>query len=77
MKLKASKEFIITRIKKGYSITSLAADMKVNPSVVYRIEQGNSVRPATAKKACEVLQEPFDRLFTVQEKETQKNGKEC
>ncbi len=67
MKIRASKEFTAIRIKKGYSITSLALATKVNPSVIFRIEKGNVVRPSTAKKVCDVLGEPFNELFNIKE----------
>ena len=66
MKIKATDNFTAIRIRKGYSVNSLAERMEVNPSVVYRIEQGKSTRPATAKKVCEALKEPFNKLFKVQ-----------
>ena len=66
MKIKARTDFSEMRIKKGYSITGLAQVMKVNPSVVFHMERGNSVRPATAKKACEALNEPFENLFIIE-----------
>lgn len=66
MKLKAKKEFQTIRIKKGLSITQLATLMRVKPSVVSRMEKGQSVRPATAHKACAALNEVFETLFTIE-----------
>ena len=66
MVIKARKSFALCRVKKGYSITGLAKKMKVNPSVVFNMENGKNVRPATAKKACEALNEPMDTLFIIE-----------
>lgn len=66
MKLTATKEFSAIRIKKGLSLTKLAKLMEVNPSVVSKMEKQQPVRPATAKKACEALSEPFETLFTIE-----------
>ena len=66
VQIKARTDFSEVRIKKGYSITGLAKAMKVNPSVVFHLEHGNSVRPATAKKVCEALNEPFENLFIIE-----------
>ena len=65
MKIKAIDSFTTYRIKKGYSINSLAEVMDVNPSVVYRMEQGKFIRPITARKVCDVLKEPFEKLFII------------
>lgn len=67
MKIKAREAFTNIRIKKGYSLTGLAKAMKVNPSVVYKMEQGGGVRPVTAQKACEALNEDFDTLFIIED----------
>lgn len=67
MKIKANEHFKSIRILNGYSIQGLARAMKVNASVITRIEQGKHLRPATAKKACEALEEPFNRLFIIEE----------
>ena len=40
--------------------------MKVNASVVFNIEHGNAVRPATAKKASTALEEAFETLFIIE-----------
>lgn len=66
--VRAREDFPIIRIKHGYSINELARRMGVNPSVVFSIERGNGVRPATAKKAVEALGEPFDKLFNIIDK---------
>ena len=50
MKLKTKKEFQTIRIKKGLSITQLATLMQVEPSVVSRMEKGQSVRPPRHRK---------------------------
>ena len=65
MKVKAKSEFSTIRIRKGLSITALANAMQVSPSLVFRIEQGKNLTPATAKKACDALGEDFDDLFTI------------
>ena len=67
MKITANENFKSLRIEKGYSIQGLAREMKVNASVVFKIEKGNPLRPATAKKACDALQEPFNKLFIIEE----------
>lgn len=65
--VRAREDFPIIRIKHGYSINELARRMGVNPSVVFALEKGNSVRPATAKKACDALQMSFEALFTIED----------
>ena len=67
MKVIAKKEFSIIRIKKGFSLTQLAEQMEVNPSVVSKMEKQQPVRPATAKKACEALNESFETLFIIRD----------
>lgn len=67
MKVKANENFKNIRILKGFSIQGLARAMNVNASVVFKIEKGKYLRPATAKKACEALEEPFNRLFIIEE----------
>lgn len=69
MRIQARTTFITTRVHKGLSITGLAEAMKVSTSVVHGIEHGRNVRPATAKKACEALNEPFEALFIIKENE--------
>lgn len=65
MVIKAKETFAECRIKKGYSITGLAERMQVNPSVVFNMEHGKNVRPATAQKACKALNDSFDSLFII------------
>ena len=65
MKITAKESFEHTRIIKGYSIQGLARAMKVNASVAFNIEKGKSIRPETAKKACEALEAEFDELFNI------------
>ena len=67
MIVKAQKTFALCRIKKGYSITELAKQMEVNPSVVFNMEHGKNVRPATAQKACKALNDSFDSLFIIED----------
>lgn len=67
MKVKAKEEFKKIRVVKGYSIRALARAMNVNASVVFNIEHGNAVRPATAQKACIALEEAFETLFIITE----------
>jgi DNA-binding Xre family transcriptional regulator len=43
--------------------------MDVNASVVFNIEKGKPIRPETAKKVCEALEEEFDQLFIITESE--------
>lgn len=66
MTIRAREDFSLTRIKKGFSITGLAKTMKVNPSVAFMVEKGHSIRPATAKKACDALQMKFEDLFIIE-----------
>ena len=70
--VRAREDFSTIRIRHGFSVNGLAAGMKVKPSVVYSIEKGNGVRPATAKKAVEALGEPFENLFDIIETELKK-----
>lgn len=65
MTIKTREDFSLTRIRKGFSITGLAKAMKVNPSVAFMMEKGHTVRPATAKKACDALQMSFEDLFII------------
>lgn len=67
MKIKAKETFETIRISKGFSKRSLARAMGVNQSVVSSIEAGHAVRPATAKKAVEALEEPFNKLFIIED----------
>jgi len=64
--VRAREDFPIIRIKKGFSLNELARRMGANPSVVYSIEKGNGVRPATAKKVCDALQMGFEDLFVIE-----------
>lgn len=73
MKVIAKKEFSIIRIKKGLSLTQLAERMQVNPSVVSKMEKQQPVRPATAKKACMALNESFETLFTIENREVKEH----
>jgi ribosome-binding protein aMBF1 (putative translation factor) len=38
------------RLNRGLSVRALAKEIKVNPQVVQRAEEGRSVHPASAKK---------------------------
>lgn len=67
MKIKARETFTDIRIRKGYSITGLAKAMKTNASVVFNLEKGGGIRPATARKASEALNEDFDTLFIIRD----------
>lgn len=69
MRITAKETFKRTRAIKGYSIQGLAREMDVNASVVFNIEKGKPIRPETAKKACEALEEEFDQLFNITESE--------
>ena len=73
MIVKAKKTFALCRIKKGYSITRLAEEMQVNPSVVSKMEKQQPVRPATARKACIALNESFEILFTIENQEVKEH----
>ena len=66
MKLIAKKEIQTIRIKKGLSLSELSNQMEVNVSVVSKMEKGQPVRPATARKACTALHEAFETLFTIE-----------
>lgn len=67
MKLIAKKEFQTIRIKKGLSLSELSHQMEVNVSVVSKMERGQPVRPATARKTCMALDETFETLFTIED----------
>ena len=69
MKITAKESFKHIRVIKGYSIQGLARAMDVNASSVFNIEKGKPIRPETAKKACEALEEDFDQLFIITERE--------
>ncbi len=65
LKITSHAAFKAIRAEKGFSITGLARAMQVSPSVVFNIEHGKNIRPATARKACEALGVTFDMLFTI------------
>ena len=67
MKIKSHAAFKAIRAEKGFSITGLAKAMQVSPSVVFNIEHGKNIRPATARKACEVLGVTFETLFSIED----------
>ncbi len=67
MKITSHDAFKAIRAEKGFSITGLARAMKVSPSVVFNIEHGKSIRPATARKACEALGVAFETLFSIED----------
>ena len=69
MRITAKETFKRVRAIKGYSIQGLAREMDVNASVVFNIEKGKPIRPETAKKVCEALEEEFDQLFIITESE--------
>ena len=69
MRITAKENFKRIRIIKGYSIQGLARKMDVNASVVFNIEKDKPIRPETAKKACEALEEEFDQLFIIKSEE--------
>lgn len=57
-----------TRIKKGYSISKLAREIKMTRVTVQNIFNNNAkTTPETAKKICDVLDVEFDEIFKIQE----------
>lgn len=64
----------ICRTKQGLSARALALKASLNVSTVAGIEKtGHPVAPATAKAVCDVLNVPFEALFTL-ETEHKKGG---
>lgn len=54
------------RAKQGLSARALALKASLNVSTIASIEKtGHAVAPSTAKAVCDVLNVPFETLFTV------------
>ena len=61
-------ELKVCRTKQGLSARALAIKVSLNAATVAGIEKtGRPVAPSTAKAICDVLDVPFDRLFTMKE----------
>jgi len=58
-----------SRIHLGMSGSGLAKRIGASRQTISNIESGNSVYPATAKAICDVLEKPFEELFTIEEGE--------
>ena len=68
MVILAKKELRGYRIRAGFSIEGLAREAGVNPATISYIENGKrNPSPATAKKICDALGQPFDVLFEIRE----------
>ena len=61
-------ELRVCRAKQGLSARALAIRASLNATTVAGIEKtGRPVAPATAKAICDVLNVPFEALFTMKE----------
>lgn len=58
-------ELIKLRLLKGHSRESLAKVAGLSDETLRRIEDGNSLRPLTAKKLQTALQTDFESIFTI------------
>lgn len=65
MKIIAKQIFREYRLKRGFSIQSLAKEAGASYRTVYRLETGHSVYPQTAKKICLALKCKFDDAFQI------------
>ena len=68
MTIKPMGEVIsIERIKQGLSMAALAKRAKISAATVYNLEnRRGSVSPTTAKKVCEAMDKPFEKLFEIE-----------
>ena len=56
------------RMKKGFSIRSLAKNAGLNSATVWKVERGAvNPNPATARALCSALEVEFDSIFTIKE----------
>lgn len=68
MRIYAKKDMVRYRLIAGFSIEELAQKAGVNQATISYIEnQKRSPSPATAKKICEALGQPFNILFEIKE----------
>ncbi|MDK2879630.1 MAG: HTH-type transcriptional regulator, competence development regulator [Thermoanaerobacteraceae bacterium] len=68
MVILARKDLRGYRIRAGFSVEGLAREAGVNQATISYIEnRKRNPSPATAKKICDVLQQPFDVLFELKE----------
>ncbi|TDF95888.1 helix-turn-helix domain-containing protein [Paenibacillus piri] len=59
--------FMKARIVKGLSQRDLAKQSGLSPSYISLLERSvKSVGPATAKRLCELLEQPLDSLFIIE-----------
>jgi transcriptional regulator with XRE-family HTH domain len=70
MRVVAKDIFREIRIKKGFTIVSLAAAVGTTKQTIGQIERGiNGVGPENAKKIAEVLEVEFDEVFDLVKRE--------
>ena len=68
MKVIVKADVAALRIKRGLSATELAKRTGMTASAICRLEKGvhRNIRPSTAKRLCDALEQPFDKLFTIE-----------
>ena len=65
-----NKEKIINaRIRMGLTGKKLAERIGTSRQTILNLESGSSVSPVTSKAVCDILEKPFDELFTIEEGE--------
>lgn len=68
MVIKAKAGLKKARIIAGLSMSGLAQKTRLNQATISYIESGKrNPSPATAKKICDVLKQPFENLFELKE----------
>ena len=63
------ENIITSRIRFGMTGSGLAKRIGVTRQTICNIESGNSASPANAKAICDILEKPFEELFTIEEGE--------
>lgn len=62
-----SQAFVRARIIKGMSQRDLARETGLSPSYISLLERSvKTVGPATAKRLCDLLEQPLDELFMIE-----------
>ncbi|AKQ07458.1 transcriptional regulator [Bacillus phage Pavlov] len=69
MKIFATKEMRLARMRKGYSIVDLARKAEMSRQAVGQVElMKNGVSPANAKKLADALGTTFESIFIFKER---------
>lgn len=62
-------EFANARIRAGFSQRKLARESGLSSPFISQLENGNrNVGPEAAKKICEALQVPFEKIFDLEKR---------